>query len=190
MVEPEEIITFWIHETKQSEWYTGSVALDTSIKSRFHSSWSLAMAGELRDWWKSAEGSLGFLILTDQFPRNMFRDHADSFASDAIARDCARHAIAWGQDLEIQPPARQFFYTPFTHSENAADQAWNVQLVLSRIEMNADAQVPHAWAHQAQIEKFGRFPARNKALGRSSTPEEKAFLDNGGYGALVNSFKK
>ena len=189
MASPAEIVKFWIDDTEEKLWYIVSEDLDAKIIAQFQADWELAMEGQLRDWWETAEGSLAFIILTDQFSRNMFRGDGRSFASDAIARDCARHAIAWGQDLETPKPARQFFYTPLIHSENLADQAWNIELSKARLAEDPNEVMVHALAHQMQIQKFGRFPARNAALGRDSTPQEQEFLNNGGYGKLVESLQ-
>jgi uncharacterized protein (DUF924 family) len=120
---------------------------------------------------------LALLILLDQFPRNMFRGKAEAFATDALALAIAERAIARGFDLEIEPPMRCFFYLPFTHSERMADQQRGIELIAERLEQD-DKQYTYAVLHRDVIAKFGRFPGRNAALGRQSTPEELQFLSS------------
>jgi uncharacterized protein (DUF924 family) len=129
-------------------------------------------------------GCLAFLILTDQLPRNMFRGNANSFATDLRALTAAKRALAEGWDMGAPEPERQFFYMPFEHSENAEDQATAVQLMEERLGSDPDMAL-HARAHQAVILRFGRFPGRNEALKRFSTPEEQDWLDGGGYASEV-----
>lgn len=187
MVTPDEVIRFWIDEVGEAGWFTSDVALDQRIRDGFLSAWEEALAGRLAGWGASAQGALAFLILTDQFPRNMFRGDARAFATDGLARDAARVAIARGFDLTIPSPRRVFFYLPFEHSEEMADQHWSVALMEARMPDEADGYPLHARAHRAIIAKFGRFPFRNAALDRVTTAEEQAFLSDGGYGAIVRS---
>lgn len=182
MATPDEIIRFWIHDTGPEGWYDGSDALDRDIRSRFLPDWDAARAGKLTDWHASATGALAFLILTDQFPRNMFRGDARSFATDAAALSCAEAAIAAGLDLQIDLPDRQFFYLPFMHSEKMTDQDRCVDLMRDRMsDPRGAGDTLHARVHREIIRKFGRFPYRNKALGRDSSAEEIAFIQDGGY---------
>jgi uncharacterized protein (DUF924 family) len=111
----------------------------------------------------------------DQFPRNMFRGKADSFASDEQARAVATRALANGFDLKSDLPLRHFFYMPFEHSESLSDQNRSVSLFTERVGKD-HYTYPYALAHRAEIVRFGRFPSRNNALGRVSTPEEQDFL--------------
>ena len=122
-------------------------------------------------------------ILTDQFPRNMFRRDPRAFATDALALRLADAAIAAGHDMATPEPARQFFYLPFEHSESLADQDRAIALFAERMP---GENLRHARLHRDAIAAFGRFPWRNAALGRTSTPAEQALLDAGGYGALVS----
>ena len=123
------------------------------------------------------------LILTDQFPRNMFRDDPRSFATDALARRIADQAITRGFDLAIPEPQRQFFYMPFEHSEHLPDQDRCVELFRERMP---GENLRHAHLHREAIAAFGRFPWRNEALGRDHTEDEKKVMEAGGYGALVS----
>ena len=127
---------------------------------------------------------LAYLLLTDQFPRNMFRDEGRAFASDPLARHVATFAWHKKIDLGIDPPLRQFFYLPLMHSESIVDQDRCVALFKARMP-DAANNLLHARAHREVIRRFGRFPYRNAALGRQTTPEEQAFLDGGSYGAIV-----
>ena len=179
---PQQINTFWLDEVGEKHWYKGSSDLDQTIIDRFGAAWQRAdsLASE---WAGTAEGALATLILTDQFPRNMFRGNARSFATDKLARRVADQAIAAGFDMATPEPARQFFYLPFMHSEEMGDQ--NRAVILFEERMPGD-NLRHAHLHREVIRRFGRFPWRNDPLGRETTPQERAFLDAGGYRALVD----
>ncbi|SMO36162.1 DUF924 family protein [Paracoccus laeviglucosivorans] len=179
---PEEINRFWLDEVGEKGWYERSDALDQKIRDRFMPSWQQAerLVGE---WQTTPEGALASLILTDQFPRNMFREDARAFATDDLARAIANDAIAAGFDLRIDPPARQFFYLPFEHSENIDDQNRAVELFA---EFMPGENLRHAELHRDTIALFGRFPWRNAALGRTPTEAENRVMQAGGYGALVS----
>lgn len=181
-VTPEEIVRFWIEETGPRLWYQPTDALDASIHDRFLRAWEDAEA-ITAPWLDRAEGTLAALILTDQFPRNMFRGDPRAFATDPLALRIARAAIAAGHDLATPEPARQFFYLPLEHSEDIADQHRAVALFAERMP---GENLRHARLHRDAIAAFGRFPWRNAALGRPSTAAEQAVLDAGGYGALVS----
>lgn len=179
---PAEINHFWLEETGPEGWYKASDALDQAIRYRFQASWDQAET-LVPAWIDTPEGALAALILTDQFPRNMFRDDPRAFATDALARRIADQAIAAGFDLRIDPPARQFFYLPFEHSEDLSDQNRAVELFG---EFMPGENEQHAILHRDTIAKFGRFPWRNAALGRTPTPAEDQVMQAGGYGALVS----
>lgn len=178
----DRINRFWLDEVGEAGWYTRSDALDQQIRDEFMDTWTKA-ATLAPDWATTAEGALAALILTDQFPRNMFREDARAFATDALARDIADRAIAAGFDLLIPPPARQFFYLPFEHSENLLDQDRAVTLFAESLP---GENLRHAELHRDTIARFGRFPWRNSALGRSPTPAETQVMEAGGYGALAS----
>ena len=184
---PEDVLAFWLEECTPEDWYSGGKALDDRIRSRFEATWDAALAGELSHWRQTARGSLALLILTDQFPRNMFRGEARAFATDSLAREVAKCAIVRGMDLKIDGPARQFFYLPLEHSESQADQHHAVRMIMLR--MDAPETLLHARAHRDVIRRFGRFPFRNDALGRNSTRAEVAFMRDGGYGAVVRGLQ-
>jgi uncharacterized protein (DUF924 family) len=179
---PEIITAYWIVQIGPKGWYAGTPALDAQIRQRFAAAWEAARDGHFADWVATPQGALALLILTDQFPRNMFREDARGFATDAIALRVADAGIAAGHDLATPPPARQFFYLPFMHAEDAALQARATALFSERMP---GENLRHARAHAAVIDRFGRFPWRNEVLGRATTATEEAFLAQGGYGAAL-----
>lgn len=184
---PEEVLSFWLDEVDQSAWYTEDAALDETIRKRFLATWEEAHEGGLGLWMTYPSGALAYLIVTDQLSRNMFRGSSQSFATDANARAVAKAAIARDWDLRIDPPARQFFYMPLEHSENQSDQDRAVRLISTRL--TGESNLLHARAHREVIRQFGRFPHRNAALDRATSPAEQAWIDAGGYGATVRSLQ-
>jgi len=187
MVAPADILAFWLDEIGPSGWYDPPEGLDDRIRDTFRPIWTEATLGAHALWLTYPGGALAYLILMDQFPRNMFRDDAKAFSSDAIARAAAKAAISKGWDLKIDPPARQFFYLPLMHSENVSDQDRCVRLMKERLE--DDDNLLHARAHREVIRRFGRFPTRNRALGRTDTRAEAEWLAAGGYGAVVRELQ-
>jgi uncharacterized protein (DUF924 family) len=181
------VLRFWLEEAGPSGWYEADEALDARIREEFGALHVEAVAGGRGAWLCSAEGSLAFLILVDQFSRNMFRGEGRSFAFDDLARRTAKGAIARGFDRRIEGERRQFFYLPLEHSESLQDQARAVRLIASR--MDAPETLLHARAHRDVIRAFGRFPNRNAALGRRSSTGERRFLEEGGYGAAVRRLR-
>jgi len=171
-----EIVAFW-RAVGPDRWFEKDAALDDEILRRFLPAHEAAAAGKLTVWEQTAEGALALLILLDQFPRNMFRGQARAFATDALARAVASRAILNGFDGAF-PDMRGFFYLPFTHSEDPADQ--DRCIALYKASGDADG-LKWAELHADIIRRFGRFPHRNAILGRVSTPEERAFLDGGGF---------
>ncbi|MEO1777695.1 MAG: DUF924 family protein [Pseudomonadota bacterium] len=187
MVGPDEILAFWLDACSPEQWYTRDDALDQAIRDRFQSTWEAAREGSFSMWLTYPNGALAYIILTDQFPRNMFRDDARAFALDRASLAAAKSAIGKGWDLRIDEPARQFFYMPLEHSENLCDQDRAVRLICERIE--DPVKLLHARAHREVIRQFGRFPHRNAALSRKTTEPEQAHLEAGGYGAVVRSLE-
>ena len=178
-VAPEAVLSFW-REAGPKRWFAQDAAFDAQVRERFLATHEAAAAGRLASWEDSAEGALALVIALDQFPRNMFRGTARAFSTDALALAAARRAIERGFDRTIAMPERNFFYLPFEHSEKLADQ----ERCLALTEATGDAEaVKWAKVHLDVIRRFGRFPHRNAALGRVSTPEETAFLEGGGFRA-------
>jgi uncharacterized protein (DUF924 family) len=188
MADPVEVLDFWLGEVGRDGWYAGGEAIDTLCRDRFEELWQAAHDGGLEHWVEGTVGTLAYLIVTDQFPRNIHRGSAQAFATDPLAQAAARKALDAGWDLNAPEPERQFFYMPFEHSEDPAHQILAVQLLTERLSSDPDMAL-HARAHQEVIRRYGRFPTRNAALGRASSPEEQAYLDQGGYGALVEQLK-
>ncbi len=175
---PAEIVTFW-REAGSEKWFALEHEFDLSIRSRFLTAHEAAARGELAAWEENEAGALALVLLLDQFPRNMFRDDARAFATDAVARAVADRALARGFDQAIDPVMRQFFYLPFMHSETLVDQDRCVDLYAAL----ADAELlRYARDHRDTIQRFGRFPGRNRALGRETTPPEREFLNDNDVG--------
>lgn len=181
MANPEEILSYWLDDVGPEGWYKGGAALDEQVRDRFEDDWTKAVEGSYAMWLTYPSGTLAYIILTDQFPRNMFRDTGKAFFSDRLARAAAKMAISKGWDKKIDGMARQFFYMPLMHSENLCDQDRSVRLIKERMPDGGAANLLHAKAHREVIRLFGRFPTRNMALARANTAPEAAFVDAGGY---------
>jgi len=171
------VLAFW-HAAGPEKWFKKDTAFDEGIRARFLETYDAAAAGKLSDWEQTAEGALALTVVLDQFPRNMFRGDARTYAADPQARAVAERALARGFDQKVPLSDRQFFYLPFEHSEAIADQERSCALVAA----TGDADLLK-WAqlHADIIRRFGRFPHRNAMLGRATTSEEQAFLDGGGF---------
>jgi uncharacterized protein (DUF924 family) len=174
---PADILSFW-RDAGRDRWYRCDDAFDTQVRARYLELWRKASAGGLSSWEASDDGALALTIVLDQFPRNMFRGDATTYASDPLAREVAARAIARGVDRRIEPALLEFLYMPFMHSEHLPDQLRCVELF--RCTENAE-NLGYAERHADIIRRFGRFPHRNRILGRPTTPEEQAFLDAGGF---------
>lgn len=189
MIGPEEVIKFWLEEVGPAGWYKVDEDLDASIRTRFMQAWQDARTGAYANWLTSPEGTLAYIILTDQFPRNMFRGQADAFATDKLAVAAAKQAVGRGWDMRIAEPARQFFYLPMMHAENLCDQERCVRLMHARMPDAGAGNLIHAKAHREVIRLFGRFPYRNAALSRRDTSAETAYLAAGGYGETLRALE-
>ena len=177
MTDTHDFDAIW-REAGPEKWFKKDTAFDDEIRTRFLETHEAAVAGKLSGWEQTAEGALALTLVLDQFPRNMFRGDARTFAADPLARAVAGRALARGFDRPMALSDRQFFYLPFEHSEMLADQERCCALFRS----TGDADLLK-WAelHADIIRRFGRFPHRNAVLGRATTPEEQAFLDGGGF---------
>jgi len=178
---PQDIIGFW-RSAGPAQWFAAKPAFDEAIRLKFEAVHHAAARGAYDAWAQTAEGALALLILLDQFPRNLYRRSAHAFATDPKARSFARAAIAEGFDRATEPLLRPFFYLPFEHSESLDDQDAVVALCERLAEETGDAETLK-WSklHRDVIARFGRFPHRNPMLGRVTTAEEQAFLDDGGF---------
>jgi len=171
------VLEFW-ESAGPERWFAHNESFDANFRQHFLDLHYAAARRECEDWLLSAEGALALLILLDQFPRNCFRGSAHAYATDGLALHYAQRAVDAGFDREVAPALRMFFYLPFEHSEDLAEQERSVTLHRGLPDAGADQ-----WAvlHQDIIRRFGRFPHRNASLGRPSTAEEQQFLDDGGF---------
>ena len=183
-----EVLRFWFgadseRGTRRKQWFAKSAEFDARIRARFLTLHEQGAAGALAHWLHGAGDCIAFIVLLDQFPRNMFRGEARAFASDPRALEAARHALAQGYDRDASAVERMFFYLPFEHSEALEDQRLSCALTRPLADFPETGDVyRYAERHREIIERFGRFPHRNAALGRTSTPEERAFLEQPGSG--------
>ena len=189
MADPVEVLDFWLGEIGPERWYVADEALDAECRDRFGEVWHAAYDGGLEHWVDGTVGTMAYLVICDQLARNMHRGDAKSFLTDEQARVAAHKALDHGWDLGAPEPERQFFYMPFMHSENLADQALCVSLFREKMPDTGADQVIHCLAHERVIARFGRFPFRNLALGRSTTNDEARFLAEGGYAAEVKDVR-
>jgi uncharacterized protein (DUF924 family) len=174
---PDALLKYW-RTVGPKRWFKPDADLDREIRERFLPLHEAAVAGKLSEWEQSAEGALALVILLDQFSRNMFRGTARAFASDPQAREVAGRAIARGNDRAVDSKLRTFFYLPFMHSEQLADQERCLKLYRAARDKEG---IKYAEIHRDAIRRFGRFPHRNKTLGRESTADELAYLESGGF---------
>ena len=175
-VEPAEVVRFW-EQAGPRRWFRKDDVFDAEFRGRFLGAHEAAAGGTLAAWTATPEGCLALLLLLDQFPRNAFRGSARAWATDALARVVAHHAVMRGFDAQVTDRLRNFVYLPFMHAEWLPDQERALQLTSGLAE---DAP-KYAQIHHGIIRRFGRFPHRNALLGRRSTAEERAFLDEGGF---------
>ena len=192
----EAILDFWfgsdpddrvVAKEKSALWWSKNTQIDNEIRQRFESSVIRAAAGELSDWQSNPRGRLALILLTDQFPRNIYRDSAGAFAHDSKALAWSLDGIEQGLDLKLRPIERVFFYLPLEHTESLEHQERAVKYFSQMVANVGPEQkqtfqeyLDFAVRHRDVIARFGRFPHRNKILGRASTPQELAFLDQPG----------
>ncbi|HEV2094071.1 MAG TPA: DUF924 family protein [Rubrobacter sp.] len=185
---PADVLAFWFGREGEpgygefrSEWFQKDEAFDREVTNRFGDLYEQAAAGRLDGWREEAESCLAFVILLDQFPRNMFRGDARTHATDGEALDAAKYATERGLDRELPTFQRMFLYMPFMHAENVEDQRRSVELFEGlAAEPGGPDVVEYAVGHREIVERFGRFPHRNAILGRETTPEEAEFLTQPG----------
>jgi uncharacterized protein (DUF924 family) len=174
---PADVLAFW-RAAGPKKWFAKDAEFDREIAARFGDTYEAAARGWLADWEATAEDALALTIVLDQFPRNMFRNSARAYAADPVARGVADRAIARGYDQAVPAKERTFFYLPFEHSEDLADQ----ERCCALFRALGDPDLLH-WAelHADVVRRFGRFPHRNAVLGRATTPAERDYLDNDGF---------
>lgn len=184
MTTPKDILEFWFgcetdpdYDQFRAVWFWPDETFISAVREHFTDVYQRAAAGELDDWQQTPQGALALILLLDQFSNLLYRGEAGAFASDEAARKATKQAIERGFDQQFPEVHRWFFYLPLEHSENIDDQHAAVELfrALTPNELN-ESGVDYAKRHLRVIERFGRFPNRNAALGRKSTPEEEEFL--------------
>ena len=175
----QEIVHFWFEETEPQLWFQNNAQFDAILREQFLMTYEMAKDGLSNHWAADADGALALSLVLSEFPRHMFRGQAQAFATDDKALLVAKQAVARGFDQLLPPERRFFLYIPFERSEVLSDHKRNLDLFKSMEEENPVAYRT-AQRRYAVIEKFGRYPDRNKALGRDTTPEERAWLDVNG----------
>ncbi|MGD2183433.1 DUF924 family protein [Lusitaniella coriacea] len=188
MASIQAILDFWFgkpgegdYGKPRSVWFVKNAAFDEEIRSRFLDAYERAATGEFSEWKETPLGSLALILLLDQFPRNLFRNHPKAFATDAYARSVTVDAITQNFDQTLLPVQRWFIYLPLEHSENLEDQNRCVELFSQlKDDPHSASTIDYARRHRDVIQRFGRFPHRNKILGRKSTPQEEEFLQQPG----------
>ncbi|TMI18960.1 MAG: DUF924 domain-containing protein [Betaproteobacteria bacterium] len=179
---PSGVLRFWFgageeYGRRHKRWFEKDPSFDAEVSRRFLPLYEKLAAGAGREWLESRADCLARIVVLDQFPRQLFRGSARAFATDALALEAARHAITRGYDRSMLPVERMFAYLPFEHSESLEDQLKACELTAPLAAFPQTADAPrYALRHRDVIQRFGRFPHRNVALGRPSTPEEIEFL--------------
>jgi uncharacterized protein (DUF924 family) len=183
--EAAKVLRFWFGDERaaayprlRDEWFQKRSEFDAAIREHFMTVHQRGAQGELEHWRNTVPGALAYVILFDQFSRNMFRDSGEAFAFDGMALAAAKSAVANGFDVQLASAMRMFFYLPFEHSEALPDQERAVMLFqqLAQNEPTLAGVLEYARRHRDVIARFGRFPHRNRILRRPSTPDEEAFL--------------
>lgn len=179
----QDILNFWFSELKPAQWFNGGPAVDDLIRNRFEPLIDTIASGAHMDWLATAQGKLASILVLDQFPRNLYRATAQAFAYDDQALKITLDGIARGEDMTLGVHERAFFYLPLEHREEQSfqdrslERFANLTLCASDDEKKAArSYLTYAWRHYAIIAQFGRYPHRNRALGRPSTDEEITFL--------------
>ena len=185
-MDPEFILNFWLDEVGPDYWYISDNSLDSLIEQKFKETLEYILSGGHSLWLTYPSGALAYIIVLDQFSRNIFRGSKSSFAADTIAVAASKQSIKYKFDLKINEPARQFFYMPLMHSENLYDQEKCIRQILQKLPLSGHNLIKHARAHRELIRSYGRFPNRNSQLGRRNTLFEQEYLDYGGYQTVLS----
>ncbi|MCX0329540.1 DUF924 domain-containing protein [Acinetobacter radioresistens] len=173
----QEILDFWFNPEHQSLWFSKSDTFDQKIRQNFSKVHAQAVQAEFWSWRKTADGRLAEIIVLDQFSRNLYHDQPLAFAQDGLALALAQEAISLNLDAQLNPEQRSFLYMPFMHSESKMMHEFALKLFQ---RLGNPVNLDYEKRHKKIIERFGRYPHRNKILGRESTPEELEFLDQPG----------
>lgn len=179
MVGADDILDFWFEEAGPKRWFKKSDDFDELCRQRYLPTLEAAARGECWTWRQTPAGRCAEIIVLDQFSRNLFRDSSRAFAQDSMALVLAQEAVASGDHLQMTADQRYFSYMPFMHSESLLVHDEALRLFS---ELGQKEALRYEHAHRAVIEKFGRYPGRNAALGRENTSEELTYLsENGGF---------
>ena len=174
---PADVLDFWFAPTAREHWFNSTPEFDAAIRTRFETTWQQARDERLEAWEESPDGALALVIVLDQLPLNMYRNDAVCYSTEAQSRAVATRAIARGFDRQLPRDRLAFMYLPFMHSESLADQDRSVELFE---QAGLDGNLEFARHHRDIVARFGRFPHRNRLLGRDSTPEELDWLASPG----------
>lgn len=173
----EDVIRFWFVDHGWEDWFGGKPEFDALLAEQFADTHTCVARGEAWHWRQTADGRLAEIVVLDQFSRQLFRKQPQAFAQDKMALVLAQEALAADADQQVDLTRRSFFYLPFMHAESVVIQAEGVRLYQA---LGHAEQLDYMLRHQACIEQFGRFPFRNAALGRQSTPAELAYMAEAG----------
>ena len=173
----EEVLKFWFDDISPDDWFESDDAVDGHIRERFRELHETLREQVPESWRNSARGCLAAVIVLDQFSRNMYRGTSRAFTADGAALSLAKEALVRGFDRDLSIDERKFLYLPFEHSESPADQARSIELFAT---LGSELDLDYARRHKEIIDRFGRFPHRNAATGRISTPEEIEFIKESG----------
>ena len=176
-MDPEFILNFWLDEVGPDCWYSFDESLDGLIEKKFKETLQHILSGGHSLWLTYPSGALAYIIVLDQFSRNIFRGNKSSFAAERIAIAASKQSIKFEFDLKIDEPARQFFYMPLMHSENLYDQEKCIRQILQKLPSSGHGLLKHARAHRELIRSYGRFPSRNSQLGRKIRCSSKSILN-------------
>lgn len=174
---PNDVIRFWFGEIKPNQWWARDAEFDEALTARFGETHNAATRCELYGWREQPAGRLAEVIVLDQFSRNIYRDDPRSFAFDPLALCLAQEAVRVGADQALPREQRVFLYMPFMHSESAVIHEFAMKLFG---DLGIESNLEYERRRKAIIERFGRYPHRNRILGRTSTPEEVEFLSHEG----------
>ncbi|MEM5501761.1 DUF924 family protein [Ahrensia kielensis] len=172
----QALLDFWFKEHDGKDWFGGKAEFDAEVSSRFMLTLKKAERCELFEWRDTPQGRLAEIIALDQFSRQLYRGHADAFKNDSLALALAQETISQGLDMKLNEKEQQFLYMPYMHAESLAIQNEGLNLFRKLSDDLYEFQLNHTKV----IERFGRFPKRNAALGRASTPDEVAYMNERG----------
>ncbi|WP_417310509.1 DUF924 family protein [Devosia sp.] len=176
LTSPEDVLNFWFVEHGEEDWFGGKPEFDAALAERFTETHAAVAAGEAAHWRATPDGRLAEILVLDQFSRQLFRDEAKAFATDPMALDLARAAVAVEDDHLLEPRRRMFCYMPYMHSESL--EVHNTESIPLFTELGDENALKFEIAHRDLLARFGRYPKRNEALGRESTPEEQAYIED------------